>query len=82
VSHSVQLKPRPLRKPGLFFEVEAEVEHLTSKASCTWLALAHLPHRLPALAWHAHHLAAVCASDRGQLAPTRGVEQRDAASGY
>ena len=41
MSHSVQLKPRPLRKPGLFFEVEAEVEHLTSKASwSTWLALA------------------------------------------
>ena len=35
MSHSVQLKPRPLRNPGLFFEVEAEVEHLTSKASCT-----------------------------------------------
>jgi hypothetical protein len=31
------------------------------------------------LAWHTHHLAAGCASDRGQPAPARGIESISAA---
>jgi hypothetical protein len=34
----------------------------------------HLLGRLPTMAWHTHHLAAGCASDRGQSAPPLGVE--------
>src|SRR5262245_23930011 len=34
----------------------------------------HLSRRLRTLARHSHHLAAGCASDRGQPAPARGVE--------
>ena len=33
----------------------------------------HLPRRLRTLARHPHHLAAGCASDRGQPAPARGL---------
>src|SRR5262245_20927164 len=42
------------------------------RANCNGVAR-HLPRRLPTLAWHSHHIASGCASDRGQPAPARGV---------
>jgi hypothetical protein len=51
---------------------ESIVEHVAGVEDYQ-VALANLPRRLRTLAWHAHHLAAGCASDRGQQAPAHGV---------
>jgi len=51
---------------------ESIVEHIAGIEDYR-VALANLPRRLRTLAGHTHHLAAGCASDRGQSASAHGV---------